>query len=274
MDINPRITTCTPYTTLQSYLSSSITLSSAITSFTSPISTASTESQISTHLQQSWTSLLNLAAATPYTSENQAKLLTFLLELQSQSTNSSSSSSGEQILYNGKPFTWSSLPDFGLYAREAWNFSPSSNSTPEDQSRWVNLNAFISRLTVWSTKNLNGHGGESTAGDFSLYGIWSLRELEDVTIENVAEVNVKAAAVWVIYAGEVMWRLAKEGREYEGRVARGGARFAEKGWKGYSVERWEVWEGELRGFVNLEGKGEEVRGLVEQALQMMEAVKA
>ena len=60
-------------------------------------------------------------------------------------------------------------------------------------------------------------------------------------VEKVEGWVLETASVWLIYAGKEMKKRSEKGENWEGRIARGGARFEEKEWTGLGSERWGVW---------------------------------
>ncbi|KAK6539379.1 hypothetical protein TWF694_009605 [Orbilia ellipsospora] len=120
---------------------------------------------------------------------------------------------------------------------------------------------------------------QRSAGDYSLYAIHTLRELEHgKPCADIRYVDISAAAVWVIFAGEKLYEMCKVGRKYAGNVACGGQEFKDERWRGFSVDRWKVW---LAGFMMfllmIEGdddvgeEEQETRELIARAVGVMEA---
>lgn len=99
---------------------------------------------------------------------------------------------------------WGSLGLLGPAGRETWNDCPGCGAGWEapEISAWVNVNAFVARLTVQGVRN------------FAIYGSWALRgALEEKIVAQVghhyapsktykAEALFKVAAVWIRLAGE------------------------------------------------------------------------
>ncbi|KAF1925062.1 uncharacterized protein M421DRAFT_424089 [Didymella exigua CBS 183.55] len=126
----------------------------------------------------------------------------------------------------GDRTTWKQLPLLGPVIRERWD--------DEQQSQAVKINTFAARLTAAGVL------------DLSLYAIWTLRSvLEDsepgqVCNENKDE-HCKAAAAWFIYAGDVLYTLCREEKQYDGRAARQGKNVIGESWNGYNEQRWRLW---------------------------------
>lgn len=82
------------------------------------------------------------------------------------------------------------------------------------------------------------------AFDFSLYAIWTMRSAfeDNETDDDV----IDAARMWFKYSGETIERLSHEGKVFEGPVARGGDKYRDKKWIGFSDERLAVWQTALQ----------------------------
>ncbi|KAF3096681.1 hypothetical protein TWF102_006529 [Orbilia oligospora] len=233
------------YLTLTSFTNFQSTELTALSSLTSSITPTTPPYTISTYLETLWNSFL--------------------------------------LLYNDTEFTWSQLPDLNIYIRDWYNFSPpfSQSSTPLpglvfSKDEWINLNAFLATLTRTS---LSAEIPKSPT-DYSLYAIWSLRclEVSPETLHTLDPADIQTAAVWIVTAKTEIYKLCKEGKEYEGNLARGGEGFSEKGWKGFSLERWAVWEDAFKRLLELENEKEDVEigviRLVRQATVVMRMVGA
>ena len=111
--------------------------------------------------------------------------------------------------------------------------------TPETLARCTNKTAFLARLTALSAP------GPADPLDFSLYALWALRDAfeEECPANHNAEPAIRNAAVWIEYAGKTLWQQAVDGREFSGRQAAPGKKFADKAWRGFTEERWNVWRG-------------------------------
>jgi hypothetical protein len=120
------------------------------------------------------------------------------------------------------------LPIFGALMRETWNFDPPAVSP----GTWANLNAFAAQLTV---------GGI----DFSLYGIWALRDALEEDDQEVSSV-LPAAVQWLRCAGPVLASLALSGAVRDG-AAWLGPLCVKAGLTelGYTTRRWNFWKSRL-----------------------------
>ena len=134
---------------------------------------------------------------------------------------------------------------------------------PEELTRITNKTVFLARLTALSTKG--------DALDYSLYALWAFREAfeEECPASYNAEPAIRNAAVWIEYAGKTLWRLAVENREFSGRMGIPGKKFADKPWRGFTEERWNVWRAgfEEVGSQAEAGEVEEAKGLAQGVSQ-------
>jgi hypothetical protein len=80
---------------------------------------------------------------------------------------------------------------------------------------------------------------------------------------------VQHAALWVRYAGERLRALSADGCRMPENMGACGERYAERGWTGFSEERWQVWREELR----RAGEGMAGDGLVRAAVDKMEELQ-
>lgn len=117
---------------------------------------------------------------------------------------------------------------------------------------WDNKTAFLAHLTSKADP-----ADENDPFDYSLYALWSMRDALET--DPPADVDngpaVRNAALWVTIAGPVLQRMSSESKEMSRNTGAAGAKFSQKGWKGFNPERWNVWKA---GF-------EEARGSVEEA---------
>lgn len=132
---------------------------------------------------------------------------------------------------------------------------------------WVNLNAFVARITAGYRP--------SEPFDYSLYGIWTLRtalEDEDSAAALPHDAPLQAAAVWLIYAAQAMLEKCQSNFEYDGKVAKEGASLKGRGWKGCSMERWQLWEERLKLAREKCSGREKTSDLLQEALAQMSRV--
>jgi hypothetical protein len=130
------------------------------------------------------------------------------------------------------------LPVFGAQMRETWNFAPPAVSP----GTWANLNAFVAQLTA---------GGI----DFSLYGIWALRDALEMDEQDVSPV-LPAAVQWFRCAGPVLASLALKGAAHPQRADWLGPLCAKAGLTdlGFTIRRWNFWKSRLEEIVAAGGE--------------------
>lgn len=160
---------------------------------------------------------------------------------------------------------WEDLPIFGANMRESWNFFDEEEDTERAPKceRWVNLNAFVARLTA------------ARVYDFNLYAIWQLRDALEEPIEDSSfDAKIPAAVQWILYCGELIY-TSKEEYEHGPRVgdpARGGELW--KGEKrGFCEERWCFWKSRFAELQHYEKLLPETRELAGKAVQVMESIE-
>ncbi|EPS37024.1 hypothetical protein H072_9404 [Dactylellina haptotyla CBS 200.50] len=269
-------------------------IQSVVESLTSPLTPTSTPSEISTYLQTLWTGfLLHVVDSTNLREDKHIPLSALLLAIQD-----TSAPKGIKYPDDSQQFIWSTLPDLSIYIRDWYNFSPSSaeNTAPVKGIRWtteewIGFNGFLAVLSRETYKKypppLSAHTTTNTesqeikskrqAGDYFLYAIWALRELE-VASEKIAQVHpadIAAAAMWLFEANEVIYQLCKDGKTYDGNVARGGEGYKDKGWKGFTVDRWSIWQNVLQSYATIVEENGEFGEAAEVAVYLaMQAVAA
>lgn len=154
------------------------------------------------------------------------------------------------------------------------NIDCSSNNIRGDPSQvdyegWKNLNKFTALLTATGIKSL----------DYSLYALWQMRnaleedKFEHPENEDWLNLEVSAAAQWIFFAGEELFRFSEEdslrGCEKHNN-APGGRRW--KGSHGYSLERWALWTARFREISIDEKASPSTRELARQAFEDMSLV--
>jgi hypothetical protein len=130
------------------------------------------------------------------------------------------------------------LPVFGAQMRETWNFDPPAVSP----GTWANLNAFAAQLTV--------------AGiDFSLYGVWALRDALEQDERDVSMV-LPAAVQWFRCAGPVLASLALNGVAHPQRADWLGPLGTKAGLTdpGFTTRRWNFWKSRLEELAAADGE--------------------
>jgi hypothetical protein len=130
------------------------------------------------------------------------------------------------------------LPVFGAEMRETWNDGPPIVSP----GTWANLNAFAAQLTA---------GGI----DFSLYGIWALRDALEQDGHEVSQV-LPAAVQWLRCAGPELASLTLEGADSSEGAAWLGPLCTQAGLTdlGFTTRRWNFWKSRLEGIAAAGGE--------------------
>ena len=138
-----------------------------------------------------------------------------------------------------------------------------SDSDRQSKDRWINLNAWTATLVATiHTKGL-------PSPDFSLYGIWTIRmALEEPDISDVA---LETAAMWFVHASPCIHRLCQDGKQFDGKVAKPGSLFRDREWRGFSLDRWRAWLGQMNEY-GASGSEDRIGKAVADAVRAMEAV--
>ena len=225
MDFPPTTSETHEYKALKSYLDNESSAEETVKNFISNSDSSSAEDK----LLRSWDALGLTASETPSDSSTQEKLVSFLTALRDCDTKVGD--------VDGESVSWSSLPLFGRQIREHWRYDERAAQDDKDVAQqWANANAFAARVTATASAF-----DSSDPLDFSLYAIWALRAaLEDK--DDVPDATVYAAAMWILYAGEVLRKQSKDKRSYEGKVAQAGNKYPNKEWTGFEIDRWMTWK--------------------------------
>ena len=126
----------------------------------------------------------------------------------------------------------------------------------------VNINAFFARVTA------------AGIDDFTLYAIWTLREaLEDPAASDIAKQTsprlLKAASVWFVYASDILSKETKEGKQFDGKMAKPGVSLKDgPEWRGFCQERWNTWKERLSSLNNAV-LPEDTKTLISQAADVL-----
>lgn len=272
MNISPKITESEEYKIFSSHATDPEKKDATLEQLQAYAKSAvSDNDKLESLLRKSWNSILHLASQQSYSSEQQDSLVELLKALMTQ-TPSLKDASGKDVEVDGSK-VWNGLPLFGQQARECWNFPDDKEVDTKTRDTWINVNAFVARLTAAA---VNAHGGERqdyTALDYSLYGIWSLRSAleEDLSVlpaKTTSDASIGAAAVWMIYAGPTLKGLSGSDKTYSGKAARAGFKYKDQEWRGYNKDRWEAWTKEFSQAKDLV-QDDSTRELVEKALKVM-----
>ncbi|KAF5722363.1 hypothetical protein FMUND_2875 [Fusarium mundagurra] len=202
-----------------------------------------------------WSSVLSAAEQTPH--DKQGKLVETLHAIKSIPQ---SAETAKKVVVWGEEKRWDELPMFGGKAREQLDIEKSDEA-------FVNINGFFARATA------------AGVDDLSLFAIWTLREaLEDPAADKISATPpklLKASSVWFIYATEALAKASKDGKQFDGKIAKPGTSLTEfkdeAGWRGFNNDRWKVW---LDRFSTLKAVDlpQDSKSLVNQALDSLTKV--
>ncbi|KAF5987246.1 heterokaryon incompatibility protein het-E-1 [Fusarium coicis] len=206
-----------------------------------------------------WSSVLSAAEQTPH--DKQGKLVETLHAIKSIPQ---SAETAKKVVVWGEEKRWDELPMFGGKAREQLDIAQEKSD-----EAFVNINGFFARATA------------AGVDDLSLFAIWTLREaLEDPAADKISETSpklLKASSVWFIYAADALAKASKDGKQFDGKVAKPGASLTEfkdePGWRGFNNDRWKVWHDRLSTLKETDVP-EEAKLLVVQALSVIRDVSA
>lgn len=166
-------------------------------------------------------------------------------------------------------YLYSSLTDFGMACREAYNDSPQADHGYFDVeiNAWANTNFFFARVT------------DRDLEDLSLFGLWAMRQaLETVpqdepkaTAVQTYDAYTPAAAAWIFGMGASLFRKEKDltpTDRKQGNPARGGELW--KGKSEFSKERWSLWKERFAAIGKMEGVSEKTTAVARDAVHQME----
>ncbi|GFG03318.1 hypothetical protein IFM5058_01369 [Aspergillus udagawae] len=185
-----------------------------------------------------------------------SKLVEFVSYLQKQVA--VDPSTNEPLRVQGD-ILWADMPSFGYTELETWYEFGGDYKDPcdaklasEQCGRWANLNAFLAQLTQTAEIHYPPSKEEVRFSpvDKSLRAIWTMamaleNERSPASLGDTAA--MEAACLWFIYAAERLWANVLNDRTYPEAAGAGpGKRCEEKGWTGYTRERWGVWEDALK----------------------------
>ncbi|RDW73659.1 hypothetical protein BP5796_07101 [Coleophoma crateriformis] len=215
------------------------------------------EQALESALWAAWGDVILVASETRH--EEQGHLVEFVKQVSMREGPQQSNGASAQLW--GQPVEWKRLTMLGPTLRAFWNMNP---ETQEDALKWKNLNAFVAHLTVLSS-------APGDAFDFSLYGIWALRNALESHSSPNQTLSVQTAGLWMLYASDVLEERSRRGQMFEGKSAKQGdlKELDGKEWRGLCWDRWEFW---VKRFKDLEERSEgSVRELVKEAASKMEA---
>lgn len=273
------------YQALERHLSDQAALDETLNAFCEDVESKAQQSEdLGDPLWQAWRAVVTMASTISHASENRQKLVDFILALQERPPPSKDGKAC--VVQDAK--VWAELPVFGMEMREAWNFgegafipfpltryisnfvltcyfslqAATSDSTTEQQTMWLNLNAWTATLVA----SVQAQG--KSIPDFSLYGIWTIRmALEEGSPSNIA---LQAAATWFSYASSSLYQMSLSGKQFDGKVAKPGWIFKDREWRGYSQNRWASWVRQMESH-KTPVSDHEAGGVVADAVQAMKS---
>ncbi|KAH7183331.1 uncharacterized protein B0J16DRAFT_163637 [Fusarium flagelliforme] len=210
------------------------------------------DSKIEDELDALWSGILTAAEQTPH--DRQDKLVQIMQAIKGLSP---ASEKAKKISVWGEEKRWDELPMFGGKAREQLDIAQEKSD-----EACVNVNAFFARVTA------------AGIDDFTLYAIWILREaLEDPTADDIAQQTspklLKATSVWLVYASDTLSKATKEGKQFDGKMARPGASLKDDvEWRGFCQDRWNAWKERLSLLKNADLSGD-TKSLIKQGVDNM-----
>ncbi|GKU07129.1 hypothetical protein FLAG1_10503 [Fusarium langsethiae] len=206
-------------------------------------------SKIEDELHALWSAILTAAEQTPH--DRQDKLVQVMQAIKELAP--SGDKAKKFVVW--EETRWGDLPLFGSTARDELD-----RAQEDSEDACVNINAFFARITA------------AGINDFTLYAIWTLREaLEDPATKEIAQKTspklLKAASVWFIYAGDSLASATKEGKKFDGKMAKPGASLNEGAeWRGFCDDRWKVWQQRMSDLKNAD-LPEQTKTLIERAVE-------
>ncbi|KAJ4138504.1 hypothetical protein NW768_002339 [Fusarium equiseti] len=210
------------------------------------------DSKIEDELDALWSGILTAAEQTPH--DRQDKLVQIVQAIKGLSP---ASEKAKKIIVWGEEKRWDELPMFGGKAREQLDIAQEKSD-----DACVNINAFFARITA------------AGIDDFTLYAIWTVREaLEDPAADEIAQQTspklLKAASVWFVYASDTITKATKEGKLFDGKMAKPGASLKDDAeWRGFCQDRWNTWKERLSSLKNADIP-EDTRTLIKQGIHKM-----
>jgi hypothetical protein len=219
------------YPIIQEYLNERTNLEEAAQKLVTPIDEKiSAERLDDVDFMDLWYSILHSARRIHYRDTSAHKTLAnIVLQLKEHSI-------PDNEKYN---YLYSSLTDFNMASREAYNDQPTPGSSSDlESTSWANLNFFFALLT-----------GKEIA-DNSLFAIWAMRQAletpheddEQSTALQKYNTYVPAAAAWAFGAQAVLFSKEEDltpKDKKQGNPARGGPLWTGKA--EFSHSRWHFW---------------------------------
>ncbi|KAF7177977.1 hypothetical protein CNMCM7691_006617 [Aspergillus felis] len=157
---------------------------------------------------------------------------------------------------------WNDLPILGPSLRESWNPPAYTKSDDQGITEWINLQAFTARLMSKCDPSI------------SLLGVWSLRSgLEEELSDTELKGEGAAAAMWMVYGGEILFSQLANGVQDEERerLMKPGTLYSGQGQ--LCLERWQFWKqrfGEISEQIQVD---DETKWVIQLAKEKMERIE-
>lgn len=87
---------------------------------------------------------------------------------------------------------------------------------------------------------------------------------------DAADVTLEAAAVWLVYSSSCIHQLCRDGKTFEGKVAKPGSEFRDREWRGFTSDRWTAWMEQMKKHCS-SASAERTAKLMADAVRAMEA---
>jgi hypothetical protein len=153
-------------------------------------------------------------------------------------------------------------------------------TSPARKARWEALIAFAAQLTQDAPRDIDYCDNPMV---WAHIGLATLKAAFEDFIEPhqlVGTTTLRAACLWLMYAADATWECvakkihASEQYSMPLYVAEPGRQFKDKGWTGFTEERWNVW---VRGLEGAEAKCDastdpETADMIKSALKKAKAV--
>ncbi|TEA12764.1 hypothetical protein C8034_v005738 [Colletotrichum sidae] len=192
------------------------------------------ESELEDFLWDTYNAIFTVAKGTPYS--RQTPLVQFVYRLRE----TTATGSDGQALHIKESVVWKDLPTFGWVARDLFNFgTPISPTFDEKAHSLLNLNHFFAEL--YGRAELDGSTPHPF--DFSNFAVWTLRDVFEVEHPEGTDLGLAGLAAfhWLEQGLMNFAKLAQNDFKLEGKVGAPGSKFADRDWKGFEVDRVNVW---------------------------------
>ncbi|KAI0178168.1 hypothetical protein BJ166DRAFT_586250 [Pestalotiopsis sp. NC0098] len=230
-------------------------------------------------------SLSVLELAQRLTPDRHERLVDFMWQLHKQTV--TDPTTGEP-LQTHEMTLFRDLPSFGYTELETWDEygggrkdPRDADMPPEQKQRFANLNAFLAQLTQNAANRENMPDDVFQPMDKSLRAIWAIKQALEDQSRRPAEIAdtaaMRAACMWFVYASGRLMANVRDFRtfpEHSGAgVARSREEYASRGYKGYTLGRWQLWQQSLEE-AWAASEDTEMKALIGDALMHMRRAEA